>query len=68
LSKLGLEKSFKAASSADSKTLPWKALHIATILQEGLLLFNIITARFKLGAGSKVKKGDPVRVCLFSRL
>ncbi len=53
-----LEAEFKVASEKD---LPWRSLHVATLLQEGLLLFNIVTARFRLGGGAKVKKGDPVR-------
>lgn len=35
-------------------------MHISTLVQEAFVLYNIATARFRLGGGSKIKKGDPV--------
>jgi len=50
-----MENAFKQAAEND---LPWKAMHVATLTQEGFLIFNVVTARFRLGGGSKIKKGD----------
>ncbi|KZS91044.1 TPR-like protein [Sistotremastrum niveocremeum HHB9708] len=54
-----LEKRFRETAET-STALPWEALHIATLGQEALILYNIVTARFRLGGASKLKKSDPV--------
>jgi hypothetical protein len=45
--------------------LPWKSLHIASLTQEAFIVFNFVTARFRLGGGAKIKKGDPVSIHSF---